>query len=512
MAMPHPLRAAAVAAAFMLAGCFSTSDIRTYGDLSGARGHALRVMTVDTVLYDLDRFTFTDSLLSGEGERVAAGRRQTFAGEIPLSRIVYVQTREVNVLGSLLCVGVIGLAAEATIQTPLDRGMSVYRKMGGDGILGNGSCPYISAWNGSVFVRQGEAFGTALGKGLETSTDCLLPAAAADDGIVRVRVSNERPETHYVNSVEVLAYEVAKGAGVGFDTHGNAWPLTEPLPPRRAPASLMCRDGVWWQSPATRPAGSYRDTVEIVVPLSAGATEGSFIVHAINTHTVDGAFGRLMDFLGDEELPCLYRMEHDTSMIGLLKGWIGECGLHVDVWDGSAWTTAGTILPEANEVPFTRIVRIAVPRSGGDTVRARLRMLDAMWNIDDVAVDWSDVQPLVGRTLPLLTARHNVTGPVEEQLRASDSAYARLLPGEQVDMEFRATPPPAGKSTIYACRASGFLYEWSVVGPGAVNSGRPALPYGMSRTDVVTCLLEHHDLFLSLLYDRHALPAMPGME
>ena len=110
MMMSHPLRAAAFVAAFVLAGCFSTSDIRTYGDLAGARSHAVRVMTADTALYDLDRFTFTDSVLTGEGERLAAGRRQPFTGDIPLSRIVYVQTRELNILGSLICAGVIGVA------------------------------------------------------------------------------------------------------------------------------------------------------------------------------------------------------------------------------------------------------------------------------------------------------------------------------------------------------------------------------------------------------------------
>jgi len=127
-------RVPAFIAGLLLAGCISTGDIRTYGDLANARGESIRLMTVDTTVYDLHSFTFNDSLLSGEGELNFGGRWQHYSGEIPLSKIVYLQTRNVNVVGSVICVGLLGFVVETTLQTPLDRGMSVYRRMGGDGI------------------------------------------------------------------------------------------------------------------------------------------------------------------------------------------------------------------------------------------------------------------------------------------------------------------------------------------------------------------------------------------
>ncbi|HTY59088.1 MAG TPA: hypothetical protein VMF59_09730 [Bacteroidota bacterium] len=128
------LHVPAFIAGLLLAGCISTGDIRTYGDLASARGESIRLVTVDTTVYDLESFTFNDSLLRGEGERCVGGRWQRYSGEIPLSTIVYLHTRNVNVAGSVICAGLLGIVVEATLQRPLDSGMSVYRRMGGDGM------------------------------------------------------------------------------------------------------------------------------------------------------------------------------------------------------------------------------------------------------------------------------------------------------------------------------------------------------------------------------------------
>jgi hypothetical protein len=481
----------------LLSGCWSTTNIRTYRDMSEAPPHWLRVMTVDTTLYELTRFSFTDSLIEGEGEHLVAGCWLPFSGELPMSRIVYIQSRSFNALTSLVGLGVIGLTAAWFNEANAEEGLRVWRPYGG-----GGSCPYVYAWNGSRFVRQGEVFGTALGKGLETSTGCVLPDASAPDGILRVRIADERPETHYINSVRVCAYEAPRGTPVYLDTHDRAWPLPSLLPPLRAPDAVMRSDDVLWTSDTARRTRGYRDTLELILPRTGTANEGSLVVHAINTHLSEAAFEKLFGYLGDESLPYLYRMEHDSGTVALLKGWIEECALHVDVWDGASWKSAGAIPPEANEVPFTRIVRIPAPEKRRDSVRIRLRVLADTWEIDAVEVDWSPALPLEEHVLPLLSARHSTRGSVERALRSPDSDYAMLLPGESVDMTFSALEPPEGYAVTYACHASGYLYEWLPERPVAMDLPEPFASSGLDRTDVVGFLLRNHDAFLSVLFAR----------
>jgi len=127
---------------FILCGCYSTHEIETYGQLSTARDFPfLTVMTLDTALYDLSRFSFDDSLLKGEGVRVVAGHSTPFSGNIPMSRIVRIRGQSINVAGSMLVIAVAALAAATAVHYVSGGGFSVYRKMGGDGLFVNSINP-----------------------------------------------------------------------------------------------------------------------------------------------------------------------------------------------------------------------------------------------------------------------------------------------------------------------------------------------------------------------------------
>lgn len=496
---PFPCLLPVTLALFFLSGCFSTSDIKTYRDLSEAIPGSLRIMTVDTTIYDLRTVSFTDSLVEGEGEHFVDGHWLPFSGGVPMARIVYIQSRSVNTWMTLAGVGLVGLTADWFNQARAEEGLDVWRP---SPAAGGGSCPYVYAWNGSHYVRQGEVFGTAFGKGLETSTGCVLPDASAPDGILRVRIADERPETHYINSVRVSAYDTPMRTSVYLDTRDRAWPLPSLSPPLRAPKEIMRRDNVRWKSESMRRGGEYRDTLEIILPRTGNTNEGSLLVHAINTHLSEAAFETLFGYLGDESLPYLYRMEHDPGTVALLKGWIEECALHVDVWDGASWKSAGVIPPEANEVPFTRIVRIPAPEMCRDSVRIRLRVLADTWEIDAVEVDWSPALPLEEHVLRLLSARHSTRGSVECALQSPDSDYAMLLPGEFVDMTFRALEPHEGHRVTYACHASGYLYEWLPERPVTVELPGLFASSGVDRMNVVEYLLRNHDALFPVLFAR----------
>jgi hypothetical protein len=264
----------------------------------------------------------------------------------------------------------------------------------------------------------------------------------------------------------------------------------------------MRGDNVRWKSDPARRGNDYHDLIEITLPRTGTTAEGSLLVRAINTHLSESAFETLFGYLGDESLPFLYRIEHDPSTIGLIKGWMEECGLHVDAWDGTSWKSAGVILPEANEVPFTRIVRITAPEGAKDSVRIRLRMLAEAWEIDAVGVDWSRALPLEEHDLPLISAAHSRSGPVDRALRGPDAEYAMLLPGESVDVTFRAYEPPEGRALRYACHASGYLYEWLGTTQAGGGFPDPFASFGPDRMNVAGYYLRNHDAFLPVLFAR----------
>ena len=480
----------------MLGGCSVTTEFKTYKDLHESSARNIRVMARDSSLYELSRYAVIDSALEGSGQRILHGDRSLFNGRLPLSDLVYIQAQEFSLFRTILSAGVIGMTAALGISAGEHHGLSVWRA--------GGSCPYVYAWNGDRFALQGEVFGTAFGKALETETRCMLPAAMEQADAVIVRLTDERPETHYVNCARLFAIVAPEGSTVVLDAENRAWSIVHPLAPLQSAAELSKKDGIWWQSDlgGTDVGGDFRDFIELTLPHPKGAATGSLVIHAINTQLINAVYEIVFGYLGDQSLAFLHQVENDPQLISTLQGWIRECALSVEVWKERGWMSGGMIPPEANDVPFSKIVRIDVTAGEEETIRVRLSSLADTWRIDAVEVDWTPTLPLETHSLHMRSAFHSTQGAVSECLREADGNYARVLPGERIDMEFDAFHSPAGRKISYALGARGYLYEWLPDAPATEHVPATFASFGPDRVAVVNRLIRHREAFLSIVYAR----------
>ena len=480
----------------LVAGCGSIRNIRTYEQLRDAAPGPLRALARDRTIYELATYTVLDSALQGEGTHIVQGARSPFAGRLPYRDLVYIESRQGGFWRTADVVLAVMLTGSFLANARQYRGLEIYSIGGGE------SCPYIYVWDGGRYVLQGEAFGRSIGKALEGATTCMLPAAAARDGALRARLTNERPETHYVNRVRLLAFEAPAGSTVGLDTENRAWPVFDPRPPRRP-----------WPGPsreldASRAPGAdaaecgtgYRDSLELTLPHPKGAGPGSLIVRAINTDLVYTAFALIFGYLGEQSLSFLYEVEHDPELVRTLQTWIEECSLSVELRQGGRWTHAGAIAPEASAVPFSRIVRIDATGVTDDSIRVRLSTLADGWRINAVEVDWTPAAPLEAHPVAMRSALHSGGGSVAERLRDADESYAVIFPGERIDLSFDAYPASALGKIAYALDVSGYLHEWPPASEStACVSLRSGVP-GFDRLAFVNDLVRHRDALLPLVY------------
>ena len=65
------------------------------------------------------------------------------------------------------------------------------------------SCPFIYSWNGSEYVFDAEPYGGAVTRGLERDDYSELENLRAENGLYRLMVTNEVPETQYTNLMEL---------------------------------------------------------------------------------------------------------------------------------------------------------------------------------------------------------------------------------------------------------------------------------------------------------------------
>jgi hypothetical protein len=469
-------------------GCETTEPIRRLAQLRyDKETGSITVITRDSAIYDLTRYSIKDSTLRASGYRKKDGAEESFSGNLPLSTITYIQASHADGMKTILATAAVGFVGSTVISylseekeemrlDPQLRYVAPY--FGGGGGGGGTSCPFIYSWNGERYVLEAEAYGIAWGKALEMRTTSVLPSLRSDHGELNIRMSNERPETHYYNAVHLKAVETDLHCEVVGDVADNLWPVYSPLSPcmatdhsrRVITGAVATRDGKYWESDLanTDAPSTFEDTLTLSFTRTSVQSGGTLIVHAINSTLNDIVLRNLFTFLGDESLEFVRAVEHDQELIGILKDWIEDVSLKVFVWNGKEWNKMSTIHPEANSVPFARACRIGPGDFPGDTVKVRLTCLTGVWKIDAVQIDWTNVGQLNPLEVPMVSA----TGPGERDvsvaLKSADNDYLVLLPPEKIELKFKALEGPKGKKMTYVCDVQGYLHEW--IPPAAKES------------------------------------------
>ena len=201
--------------------CRSIQEISTFKDLSEAVTDGdLQIVTRDTTVYYVNKFNYTDSTINIFGEKSKNDIRVSYEGTLFFKDIAYIQTTSGSIFKTLVFVGATGFlvysgATLLTESSGIETIVKIVYPPGG------GSCPFIYAWDGSKYNLQGEAFGISLGKALESETSIILPDIEESETELKLKVTNERPETHFFNAIELVAIETEQNKTVYADNHNS---------------------------------------------------------------------------------------------------------------------------------------------------------------------------------------------------------------------------------------------------------------------------------------------------
>jgi hypothetical protein len=477
--------------AITIGGCVRTVSITYEAELRQWSGR-LTLLTYDSSLYRLESGTVVNGVYRGEGTVERGDSVSPFRGDIPLSRIKYIQIQRSNGFTSVIAAvagAFVTISAISTLTDFPEHGNAIvdagYYRPGGGGGGGGSSCPLLYAWDGKEFVLQGEGFSVAWGSALEYASTHMIPAAINRHGLLSVRIANNRTETHYVNSMRVYALPVPAGSEVHTDPDGRFWIVRNCESPLSARdhsgrdilAAVRSADDFRWVSDLSpsAPGGTFEDTLTTVFTRRA-EREASLHVRAINTRITSEVFAWAGQVVGRHAVQFVDRIENDPLYASVLKDWVDAASLRVEVWSGSSWEPAGRILPEANEVSFTKVLRVHMPDTPGRSIRIRLRTLCDVWEVDRLALDWSPAEAVTPLEARLVSAVDDNGADQLRALSADDSAHAMILPPHSIDLAYRLPEGTGGAGWTYALRIGGYLHEWlpddgKETGPFSILSG-----------------------------------------
>ena len=484
-------------------GCQTSYTTTKRSEILALNGQGpIRALTVDSLLYTFDTFSFDDSTISGRGTLKRNGEKTPFDGFVPFRKIVFIERLENSGWKAAWVIPACILVASGTFSALSERSsVEIHRPSGG------GSCPYIYSFDGTEFKRDAEAFGTSISKALEGETFSVLPSLTAVDGNLTVRVSNERPETHMINRIQLFAADAGTAQSVVIDNNNNCLPVFHPISPRSAHDQsgknilneITTRDLHYWRSDMqnTTAFSGFRDQVEAEFDLPANASSATIIIDAINSDLITDVYSTVGGLLGDATLEFYNALEHDTQLQSDMREWINDCKLKIEIGDGDQWKDAGTILPEATLVPFTRAIRIDNITALQRPLRVRLSSLTDVWRLNAVAVDYSPVRPLPMVELPMTS---DLTQKLRDALASDDSSYATLLPPDQFDARFDAAPTTDMQHPVYIFAAKGYLYEWFPKQESPKFSFAADAVTGYDRVAMLKLLIKDKNIFLPPIY------------
>jgi hypothetical protein len=331
------------------------------------------------------------------------------------------------------------------------------------------SCPLVYSWDGKHWRLDSGTFGGAIVRALTKTDVDNLDFATPQEGILRLKLSDELAETDYVDGLTVLAVDHDSGMTVAPDGAGKLFsvgPLTLPEGARDfhgedVLAPVSAADGWNWESsPVVRDtavAADLRDGIELTFPRPPGVRAARLVADANNS---PWAAAMMLGFVSahGRATQAWYdsldaRPERTRQLFAKL---LSEALLRVSVRVDGRWEPQGAVGEAGPEVAKRQVVPLDLSGVRGDTVRIRLESVPNFWLVDRVALDFSAAGPLTVTELSPRVALDQQGQDVRDSLAVLDGRFLRMEPGDFAEVHYQVPEVPPGQARTFLLRSTGY--------------------------------------------------------
>ena len=355
----------------------------------------------------------------------------------------------------------IGLAAAVTVGTlALIVGIAVALKQ---------SCPFVYSWDGAHYVFDAEPYGGAISRGLEKDDYSQLEHLRQQDGLYRLKVTNEVDETQFTNLTELWVVDHAAGTRVAADVRGKLHTLAAPQAPLSAQDAaghdllpwLRATDRLIWEPPAVPDAnGSLQSDIVMTFPKPAGATQVKLVANAATGLWGSYMIKKMVELRGRDVGLWYASMDQSQAARDALFAWeVREqlFALKIDVEEPTGWEVRGILPGTGPFISKDRIVLLDVSHVQGNQLRIRIQPPAGFWALNSFAVDYTSDRPVSVEKIEPATAKDLQGRNVLPELAANDDRYLAMPNiGDTADLTFRVPPQHAGTDRTVILHTRGY--------------------------------------------------------
>jgi hypothetical protein len=470
----------AIAVALLLfTGCTIESRISTVAEFERAAANgSLVVRTVDGEEYALSRAVLTDSQITGwqpHPTQIQDSIRVT----VRVSNVMEALSRQTSIArGLIVTTAVAGASAALVALMASQRGS--HTEYSTYVTAASGSCPFLYTVDDHGARLVSETFAGATLKPAGYAAYTTLESYAPSNGVCRLRVTNEQPETDYIDRITLLAIDAPKGTRVLADGAGTLHVMRATDAPisatdnlrRNVLTDVSTTDGSYWATDlsvrdVTGPEGT-RDTVLLRFARRAGSVSARLAITGLNSMLTKFAWKSLLAMTGTDHEAFIDRAEHNEASGRQILDFMDRHGfLHVAVRTRNGWRTQESIRMIGPSVPAERLAVLNLTDVAGDTIDVLLTSTTDLWRIDRVAFDDTPDSIITGVPLAICRALHNNGADVRTSIQSDDQKYLTTVRGDSVELEFRDVPRLEGMDRLYVACVSGYYHQWAVGSPEA---------------------------------------------
>jgi len=465
----------------LLTGCFSSKYMVRPTELKESDDGPMAVLTQDGTIYSLDYGLVTIETVAGRGVRYSVdGATDSSFWSIPISEIELVQTARVDMMKSLLITGVVGvlagvaIASKAAPDAGADADVHRVRPYTGGGGGWEGTCPLVFTFDGEDYHLESETFAGAVCQSLEFTNIERLQHLREIDGAYHLVVTNQQPESHFVNELGLLAVDHSPGAQVIPDVTGQIRTVRHPVAPSSA-WSLDGRDITGyveavderrWESELQAVDLSIeenlRDGLVCEFPKPEGATQAKLIINGKNSSLCNYALAAMFSQGETERLKWFHQLNTNAEEREKYVGWIvREGGLDVSVWSNGDWVKQGWFPNVGPHVSAEKMIVLDVSKEGADKIRVKIETARDLWYIDGIAMDFSEDEEITVTPMAIRSAITESGLDVSHLLASSDSLYYASMPGEYARVVYEAVARNPEMERSIVMKSRGYYYRWA---------------------------------------------------
>jgi hypothetical protein len=307
------------------------------------------------------------------------------------------------------------------------------------------SCPFIYTYDGDNFHFAGEIFSGAIQPGLERHDYLRLPAIKPADGKYKLKVTNEVKEIQHINLMELLAVDHPANVSVLMDKYGQLQTVAEPVQPTFAKTitgqdiipMIGNQDDLAYHFNAAATTDATTDGIVLTFDKPEGADVGKLIIRAKNSLWIEHVFSSFHDKFG--RMYNAFDRKEEKKPASELRELMVSQGFPLSVFleKNGEWE-----LQDFYEIAGPMAMKddiLAINFNGIESEKIHIKIETGLmfWDIDYVAMDFTENLPLKITTLTALDAIDENGINVGESIRTDDKLYySQPIIGNEANLTF----------------------------------------------------------------------------